>query len=435
MRRAVRIAIGAVAALALAAGSGDGDSRVQSPASKAKGAAKAKPADLEPAGPRFAHDVVPVLIANCVECHNADRMRGKLDMTTFAKLMAGSESGRVIEPGKPEESSLVLHIKGEEDPKMPPGDRTLAASAISIIEAWVKAGAQLDSGLSPTAELAKIAPSADQVRLEALAKLSPQERDKRLVDVALGRWKQANAKSTPDATSGPHFALFGTLAKERAEQTLKVLETQPARLRPIVGNAPGEGPEKVSVYVFDDLAAYVELTRSLEKRDVDPAERAHARFDLPDPFIVAIDPGTGGDRSLAGILAEQYAAGALAKAGKTPRWLSLGLGAYFAAQIEPKSPYYRLLRAGASRQVQLGWEYRATQALGGESDDDTARAVGFSLVEYLATAWRPRLLPFVKALVANPKAFDDAIQSLWGADRRTFLGLWGTWVGSSYARR
>ena len=46
---------------------------------------------------------------------------GKFDMTSFKKLMAGSEKEKVVIPGKPDESPLVLRIKGEETPKMPPG--------------------------------------------------------------------------------------------------------------------------------------------------------------------------------------------------------------------------------------------------------------------------------------------------------------------------
>ena len=62
--------------------------------------------------------------ANCVGCHRGDRpglTRGKLDMTSFAKLMQGTPKEKVIEPTKPDDSHLILRVKGEETPRMPPG--------------------------------------------------------------------------------------------------------------------------------------------------------------------------------------------------------------------------------------------------------------------------------------------------------------------------
>ena len=49
----------------------------------------------------------------CVGCHNAKDRKGEFDMTSFKKLMAGSEAGKGIIPGKPDESHLVLRIKGK----------------------------------------------------------------------------------------------------------------------------------------------------------------------------------------------------------------------------------------------------------------------------------------------------------------------------------
>ena len=48
---------------------------------------------------------------------------GKLDMSTFEKLMAGGKRGKDIVGGDPEGSTLVQMIKGEETPKMPPEQR------------------------------------------------------------------------------------------------------------------------------------------------------------------------------------------------------------------------------------------------------------------------------------------------------------------------
>ena len=46
-----------------------------------------------------------------------DKVNGNFEMTTYKMLMDGAKTEKVIEPGKPEESHLVLRIKKEEEPQ------------------------------------------------------------------------------------------------------------------------------------------------------------------------------------------------------------------------------------------------------------------------------------------------------------------------------
>src|SRR6516164_11382641 len=70
----------------------------------------------------FMEQVAPILKENCFACHDAKKRKGKLDMTTFERLMKGGERGEDITAGKPEESVLVSLITGAEEPRMPPKD-------------------------------------------------------------------------------------------------------------------------------------------------------------------------------------------------------------------------------------------------------------------------------------------------------------------------
>lgn len=79
---------------------------------------------------KFSQDIAPILVANCIGCHSGDNpgvRRGKLDLTTFENLKKGSQKRKddpaVVIAGKPDESHLVLRIKGEEEPRMPQGGR------------------------------------------------------------------------------------------------------------------------------------------------------------------------------------------------------------------------------------------------------------------------------------------------------------------------
>lgn len=424
--------------------------------------AKASPAPAADDGTlKFSRDIAPILVGNCIECHNPERRRGKFDLTTFEKLMTGSAAHKVIVPGKPEESHLVLHLKGEEDPKMPPGNRELAMEAVAKVEAWVKAGAVLDAGVDPKALLKVIAPSAEDRRRMALAKLTPQERDQKLEAAAKERWKKSGAKSEPEMTSSANFVLFSTLPKDRASQVLKVLEAESVQINRIMARPSGRPTldlaEKVSVYVFNEPGHFVEFARAVENRETDQGTPALANLAVEAPYIAAADPlggredeslkrrgpgrskkgedPSGPERSLVGLLAEQFGSAAVAQAGKPPRWLSLGMGAYLASQVEPRSPYYRHLRELVAQEHTLGWATKAQEALGDATDTDKVRAIGFSLVEWLAGTDRRRLALFATGMLDGPEKLDDGIKALWGASREQFLDTWGQWVAARYGTR
>src|SRR5262245_61279781 len=75
---------------------------------------------LRAQSPSFAREVKPFLARYCVECHNADKLRGGLNMESFKTLEQGGENGPVFMPGKPDESRIVLQVEGKSKPKMPP---------------------------------------------------------------------------------------------------------------------------------------------------------------------------------------------------------------------------------------------------------------------------------------------------------------------------
>jgi mono/diheme cytochrome c family protein len=408
---------------------------------------------------KFSRDIAPILVGNCIGCHNPERRRGNFDLTTFEKLMTGSESGPVVVPGEPAGSPLVRHIKGEDEPRMPLDNRELAPQAIAKIEAWVKSGAQLDAGIDPSALLRTIAPTGEDRRRAELGKLTPGERDKKLEAVALERWNKASSKSKPEMTSSNHFLLFSNLPKARATQTLKVLETQALALKrllePSSTSTVLDSPEKVSVYVFNDAATYIEFARSVESREVEPGIQAHGNLGVQAPYLVAVDPQagrevepakkrsprskrteepSGPERSLAGLLVEQFAASATAQAGKPPRWLCLGLGAYFAQEAEARSPYYRRLREETARQFKLGWQAKAQEALGDATDDHKLRAIGFSLIEWQASMQAAQFTAFARMMLDGPERLDDVLKQIWDVSREEFLNEWGGWVAESYGR-
>ncbi len=437
------------------------------PAAKGKTASKKGGADAS-GKLKFSLDIAPILVANCTGCHSGEGngvKRGKLDLSTFAKLQTGTPDHKVIEPGKPEESTLIGRIKGEIEPRMPQGgnNNKLSAAAIAKIERWVKEGATIDSGSDPKKPMASYAASADQVRRAELANLPAGEVDKKTEEVGLSRFKQANASLKPEIVRSEHFMMFSDMPKERATNTLRSLETQFNHLKRILGNAVGDSPEKISIYSFSSRKDYVEFVRTVEARpDVEAEEATTARLSVPQPYVAAVDPQGGrkdeqgaaapkrkarsrraeekgsegaAERNLLGRLTEALGSSVVISAGNPPKWLAYGIGTYLASQVEPNSIYYRQLRQTTLANFQQGWPTRANEALGGSDQltPDGLHSIAFGLVEYLMTPDLKQAFPsFVKGMLGGTEKLDDTLQSVYRVSREEFINYTGEWVGQRY---
>jgi WD40 repeat protein len=105
----------------------------------------------------FIKDVAPVLKDYCFACHDSRKKSGKYDMTTFERLTAGGPNGEPITAGKPDESEFYTLLVTDEERRMPPRDKgdAVPKAKAEVIARWIKEGARLDAGVSPTADLVK----------------------------------------------------------------------------------------------------------------------------------------------------------------------------------------------------------------------------------------------------------------------------------------
>jgi hypothetical protein len=413
----------------------------------------------------FKRDVAPILVDNCIGCHRQGRpglTRGKLDLTSFAKLMQGTPKEKVVTPGNADESHLVLRIKGEETPRMPQGGNNngLAEEAIAKIEEWIKAGAKLDAGLDPKTAMDTYASSPDQVRRNKLAKMSSKEREQLVEKAGRDRWKKANPKLNPEILQLGHFALFSTLPKDRTTNLAKAMEGQYANLKRVLGSPATDWVEPVSLYLFNDRRDFVEFARSVENREVEAGVIASSNLAAAEPYVAVVDPQggkkeqpagakrrprtargedkespPGSDRTLLGLLVENVADATITAQGKSPRWLASGLGAFMSSQVEPRSPYYQKLRQLAHQKYDLGWQTKATDALA-ETDQvspDEIRAVGLVVVEFLMSpTYRAAFPAFARGMAAGKEKLDDVLREAYGASREDFLDQSGDWVAQRY---
>lgn len=99
----------------------------------------------------FIKDVAPILVQNCIACHNTKKSESKYTMTTFAQLAKGGQQGEgiTLEPGDPDASRFIELCRADGEPRMPYKQDPLPADKLAILEKWVQEGAKYDGG-SPT---------------------------------------------------------------------------------------------------------------------------------------------------------------------------------------------------------------------------------------------------------------------------------------------
>ena len=92
----------------------------------------------------FESKIRPILVDRCYKCHShdADKVKGGLMLDTREGLMHGGNSGVVIYPGKPDDSTLIQAVRyKDEDLQMPPKGDKLSDAQIADLAEWVRRGA------------------------------------------------------------------------------------------------------------------------------------------------------------------------------------------------------------------------------------------------------------------------------------------------------
>ena len=108
---------------------------------------KLPPPSTKP-GLTFDKDIKPLFDKSCVECHGAEKPKGKLRLDTLAGTLKGSVDGKVLEPGNSAKSFLVANIAflGDADEFMPPPKEKkypkFTAEEVGIVRAWIDQGAK-----------------------------------------------------------------------------------------------------------------------------------------------------------------------------------------------------------------------------------------------------------------------------------------------------
>ncbi|MCI0746223.1 MAG: hypothetical protein L0Y58_12535 [Verrucomicrobia subdivision 3 bacterium] len=94
----------------------------------------------------FQDHVLPLVESHCAKCHNPDKKKGDLDLTSYNGVMKGGGSGQVVMSGNPDSSRLFKAVTHAEEPTMPPNKSRLPDKELDVFKKWIAGGLLETSG-------------------------------------------------------------------------------------------------------------------------------------------------------------------------------------------------------------------------------------------------------------------------------------------------
>ncbi|HZZ81146.1 MAG TPA: c-type cytochrome domain-containing protein, partial [Gemmataceae bacterium] len=94
----------------------------------------------------FDAEIVPILRANCIACHNAKKKSGGLNLESPESMRKGGEQGPAVVAGKGGDSLLLKLAAHQQKPMMPPAGNKVDAKALrpaelGLLKLWIDQGA------------------------------------------------------------------------------------------------------------------------------------------------------------------------------------------------------------------------------------------------------------------------------------------------------
>ena len=122
----------------------------------------------------FEHAVMPILQSKCVSCHNKEKQKGDLLLTSYEDIMAGGKSREGVIPGNLSTSEIFRRITLPKDHKefMPTdGKKPLTENQVAILEWWIETGAHkhmMIAGLRPNKKMQDVFGDFFQIGRDAI---------------------------------------------------------------------------------------------------------------------------------------------------------------------------------------------------------------------------------------------------------------------------
>lgn len=209
----------------------------------------------------YADFVHPILEAKCNECHNENKIKGKLRMDTYELLIAGAEGTDypTIIPDNADESEFIVRVTlpHDDDDFMPPKGDPLTPEEIELISLWINAGASLTTTVAELGDDPKIEATA-----LAVAAQMKSTTDEEVADTAIATFESVWETLTPEEQEERMKEVLA--AADRLHFSVMPISAEDDRLRVNVINANKEfGDEQLALLEpVADRVVWLDLARS-----------------------------------------------------------------------------------------------------------------------------------------------------------------------------
>jgi mono/diheme cytochrome c family protein len=372
---------------------------------------------------QFVRDLASIVVTTCIDCHGGMQPSGRLNLTTFAGLLRGGDSGQIVSPGKPAESLLIKKLKGMAGQRMPLRKEPLDDATIQKFETWVADGAKLDW------------PDANEaldwaVRVMVASKMTHDELSAMRADLADKNWRLGSPDVTAQKIENEQFILLGNLAPARMVEVAELAMQVRGKVAKAL-NLPPDEPffkGRMSLFAFKRHFDYSEFGTMVERRELPADWHGHWRFNVVDCYGCVIVPDD--DKGVELTLAEVFAGAFIENQAKMPRWFAEGAARAIAARL-------------FSRDLMVKrWDGEVKDAVAaGRGPDDFLKAGDVLSADSAALSYG-----FMKALMSRmPKfiallndlhqgtPFDLAFKKHFGSDPASLAAGWAQ--REAYSRR
>ncbi len=361
----------------------------------------------------FALDVAPILSANCVVCHNAQQPDAELNLSTFAGILKGGESGAVMVAGKPDQSPIHRRTTGEDQPIMPPEGDPLLKEVTDKLATWISEGATFD-GLSPDEPLER---STAVVRAK---KASPEELSAIRAELAQKNWKLALPDVVPESADTQHLHLLGSAPADKLGEIGALAEAQVAAVLKLLGGKEGAefAKSRVTLYVFENRIDFSEFAQMVTGRPATGGQLSSSGYTIEDDYITIV-PSQDNELELAEQLALTYLREQTQ--GRMPEWFAAGIARTAAAKIHAKHERVAAWRTNAPSV--LAGVQSCPDLMGDKLPPESSATARFAFTETLLKH-RGGVQKYLALVKDEQTQADDAFVKAYGAPPEELVTLW-----------
>jgi hypothetical protein len=292
---------------------------------------------------------------------------------------------------------VVKKLKGTgPGARMPLNGEPLSDATIAMFEKWIEEGAKFDAP-DPKQPIFEVA---------AIAKAQGQTHDELSADraaLADTNWRLGMPGVNASRTETPTFLVLGDVGEGVLAEVVQKAESVVPKVA-LIFKTPPDQPMvkgKMSLFVFRERYDYGEFGKMVEKRELPPTWRGHARYTIVDAYGAALLPRADAGYSLETLIAQELGAVYVASQGRgVPHWFSEGSGRVIAD---------RLATADDARVAQ--WDNELPRIIGSLAAPD----------DFLTGKLPPEdadicAFSFVKFLMADASKYQNVLNSLRKGD-------------------